>query len=271
MRRSQLQVVIAVFVLLVAAVNVAATGTSEAETDMTLLEEVQERGYVTVGMMGTYPPYNFINQDEVMDGFDADIARELARRIGVEVEFVPTEWSGMIQGLLSGNFDMVVSQMTITEERRQQMDFTQPYITNEVKLIVGVDETEINQMEDLVGRRVGIGLGTNDEAYLRNEVRPAIGEFEIVTYNDVITSLIDLNTGRIDATINNIYAISPLVEERGFALKTVGDPVKSDNAGIAFRQENTEELRLAIDGALTDMKADGTYDAIFDSWFGRYQ
>ena len=113
--------------------------------------------------------------------------------------------------------------MTITPERQERMDFTQPYITNQVRVIVRTSNDDITSIEDFVGRRIGVGLGTNDEAYLRNEARPRVGDFEIVTYNDVITSLQDLNIGRIDATINNLFAIAPLVEERGFDIKAVGD------------------------------------------------
>lgn len=247
-----------------------AGGSDEQASELSALEAVQERGTLTVGMMGTYPPYNFLNTDEVMDGFDADIAREVARRIGVEAEFVPTEWSGMIEGLLRGRFDTVISQMTITPQRQEQMDFTQPYITNQVRIIVSSSNDDITALEDFAGRRIGVGLGTNDEAYLRNEARPRVGDFEIVTYNDVITSLQDLNIGRTDATINNLYAIAPLVAERGFEIKAVGEPVKSDNAGIAFRKGN-EDLRDAVDQALTDMKADGTYDQIFARWFAAVQ
>jgi cystine transport system substrate-binding protein len=246
------------------------SGAKESAGTSDLLGEVESRGYLTVGTMGTYPPYNFINQSEEMDGFDADIAREIASRLGVEARFVPTEWSGMIEGLLSGKFDVVVSQMTITEERQKQMRFTQPYIRNEVKIIVQDGNDTIGALEDFRGKRIGIGLGTNDEAYLRNVARPKVGDFEIVTYNDVITSLMDLDNGRIDATINNIYAISPLVEARGFKIKTVGDPIKADEAGIAFRMENTESLLAAVDAALSEMKADGTYDGIIDKWFGKY-
>ena len=247
-----------------------AAGSGEQAPGTGALLKVQERGTLIVGMMGTYPPYNFLNADEVMDGFDADIAREAARRIGVEAEFVPTEWSGMIEGLLRGRFDTVISQMTITPERQKQMDFTQPYITNQVRIIVSSANDDINALEDFAGRRIGVGLGTNDEAYLRSEARPRVGDFEIVTYNDVITSLQDLNIGRIDATINNLYAIAPLVAERGFKIKAVGEPVKSDNAGIAFRKDN-EDLRDAVDQALSDMKSDGTYDEIFTRWFAAVQ
>ena len=224
------------------------------------------KGTLTVGLMGTYPPYNFLNDRHQADGFDADIAREIARRIGVQAQFVPTEWSGMIEGLVKGRFDAVISQMTITDDRKKVMDFSQPYMRNPVQVIVRSDNTTITGLADLKGKRVGVGLGTNDETYLREEANPKYGPFTIATYDDVITSLKDLSDGRIDATINNIYAISPVVEKNHYQIKAVGDPIKVDYAGVAV-QKNHADLLAAIDKALADMKSDGTYNSIFRKWF----
>lgn len=232
-----------------------------------LLEQIKQSGKLKVGLMGTYPPYNFLNEQKQVDGFDADIAKEIAKQLGVEAEFFPTEWSGMIEGLQKSKFDVVISQMTITEERKQALDFSQPYIKNAVKIIVKEDNNTINKLEDLKGTKVGVGLGTNDEKFLREVALPKVGQFEIATYNDVITSLMDLNTGRIDATLNNLYALKPLVDQNHLKIKAVGEPIKEDEAGIAVRKNNPEFLK-AIDDALAKIKADGTYNQIFKKWFG---
>ena len=223
-------------------------------------------GTITVGIMGTYPPYNFLNSDRQVDGFDADIAKEIGKRVGTQVQFVPTEWSGMIEGLLKGKFDVVISQMSITDDRKKVMDFSQPYMKNPVNVIVREDNTTIHSLADLKGKKVGVGLGTNDEAYLRNVARPQVGDFDIATYDDVITSLKDLSDGRIDATINNIYAIAPVVQQNHYQIKAVGDPIKTDYAAVAFPKGH-DVLLAAVDKALTDIKADGTYATIFRKWF----
>ncbi len=232
-----------------------------------LLDQVKKSGKLKVGLMGTYPPYNFINDKHEVDGFDADIAKAVAKELGVAAEFVPTEWAGMIEGLQKSKFDAVISQMTITEDRKKALDFSQPYIVNTVNVIVKEDNQTITKLEDLKGHKVGVGLGTNDEQYLREVALPKVGKFEIATYNDVITSLMDLNTGRIDATINNLFALKPLVDKNHFKIKAVGDPLKQDEAGIAVRKNNPEFLK-AIDDALAKIKTDGTYKEIFKKWFG---
>lgn len=247
--------------------NNAANGGSSANADSNLLNEIKTAGVIKVGLMGTYAPYNFLNENKEIDGFDADVAKEVAKRLGVKVEFAPQEFSGLIPSLQAGKIDAIISQVTITDERKQQIDFTQPYITNQVKIIVKEDNNSITKLEDFKGKNIGVGLGTNDESYLRNDVLPQVGNFEIKTYDDVITSLQDLNAGRIDATINNLYALKPIVDKNGYKIKAVGDAIKSDQAGIAIRKNNPEFL-AALDQALTDMKADGTYNTIFQKWFG---
>lgn len=246
--------------------NTSAETTATATSGNTL-EAIKSAGVLKVGLMGTYAPYNFLNANKEVDGFDADIAKEVAKRLGVKAEFTTQAFSGLIPSLQAGKFDAIISQVTITDERKQQLDFSDPYITNQVKIIVNANNTDITKLADFKDKNIGVGLGTNDETYLRTEVLPQVGNFNIKTYNDVITSLQDLNVGRIDATINNIYALKPIVEENGFKIKAVGDAIKSDQAGIAIRKDNSDLLK-ALNKALTDMKADGTYETIFVKWFG---
>jgi L-cystine transport system substrate-binding protein len=238
----------------------------DKEQEASLLQKIKDQGVMKVGVMGTYQPYNFLNEKKEMDGFDVDIAKEVAKRLGVKAEFVAQEFSGMIAGLQAEKFDVVVSQMTITDERKKQMDFSDPYITNHVKVIVQEGNNSITSVEDFKGKNIGVGLGTNDETYLRTELLPKVGEFKIMAYDDVITSLKDLDAGRIDATINNMYALKPVVESNGFNIKAVGEPIKSDQAGIATRKGN-EEFITEVNRILGEMKEDGTYNEIFVKWF----
>lgn len=235
--------------------------------DKNKLAQVEEAGKVVVGIMGTYAPYNYRGEDGEFTGYDVEIATEVAERLDVEAEFVAQEFSGLIPSLQQGKYDMLVSQVTITEERQKVLDFSDPYITNNVKVIVHEDNTDILSVEDFPGRKIGVGLGTNDETYLRTTLLPEVGDFTINTYDDVITTLKDLDAGRIDATINNEYALKPVVEKNGYKIKSVGEPIKSDQAAIAVAKGETEFVE-AINNALDEMKEDGTYAEIFEKWFG---
>ncbi|NHN32743.1 transporter substrate-binding domain-containing protein [Paenibacillus agricola] len=238
-----------------------------AGTSANLLDNIKKSGKINIGLMGTYAPYNFLNDKHEVDGFDADVAKEVAKRMGVEVEFITGEFSGLIEGLQKDKYDALVSQVTITEDRKKTMDFSTPYIKNSVNVIVQEGNTTIQSVEDFKSKKIGVGLGTNDEKYLRETLIPKVGDFEIVTYNDVITSLTDLNIGRIDATINNMFAITPLVEKNQIKIKAVGEAIKDDFAGIAIRKNNPELLG-AVNNALDEMKSDGTFKEIFQKWFG---
>lgn len=252
-------------VLAVALVGCGSKSTMDAGS-ANALEQIKKSGKIRIGLMGTYAPYNFINDKREVDGFDADIAKAVAKHIGVEVEFITGEFSGLIEGLQKDKYDALVSQVTITDDRKQKMDFSTPYVKNAVNVIVKSDNTSIQKIEDFKDKKIGVGLGTNDEKYLRDVAMPKVGKFEIATYNDVITSLQDLNVGRIDATINNVFALKPLIEKNHFDVKAVGEPIKEDVAGIAIRKNNPE-LLAAINKALEEMKSDGTFKEIFKKWF----
>lgn len=267
LNKSKNPLFLTVSVVMLFALMLAGCGSKSENGSDNLLEQIKKDGVIKVGLMGTYAPYNFLNDNKEIDGFDADIAKDIAKRIGVEVEFAPQDFSGLIPSLKASKIDAIISQVTITDERKEQVDFSQPYIRNDVKIIVQEDNNTITKLEDFKGKNIGVGLGTNDESYLRNEVLPKVGDFTIKTYDDVITSLQDLDSNRIDGTINNLYALKPIVEKNGFKIKAVGEPIKSDYAGVAVRKDNPE-LLAAIDKALTDMKADGTYNTIFKKWFG---
>ncbi|WP_261304129.1 transporter substrate-binding domain-containing protein [Paenibacillus andongensis] len=232
-----------------------------------LLEQIKKNGKIKVGLMGTYAPYNFLNDKKEVDGYDADIAKGVAKKLGVQAEFITGEFSGLIEGLQKDKYDVLISQVTITEDRKKTMDFSNPYIKNSVNVVVKGDNNTIKAIEDFKGKKIGIGLGTNDEKYLRDVAMPKVGNFEIATYNDVISSLMDLNTGRIDATINNIFALKPLMDKNKLNIKAVGTPIKEDFAGVATRKNNPE-LVEAINKALSDMKTDGTLKEIHQKWFG---
>ena len=220
---------------------------SSSQTETTdLLQQVQDAGVIKVGLMGTYQLYNFLNENQEMDGFDADIAKEIAKGLDVDIEFVSQEFSGMIAGLKANKFDMVVSQMTITKDRKKEMLFSDPYITNQVKVIVSETNTDILSVNDFPGKQIGVGLGTNDETYLRTVLMPEVGDFEIRTYDDVITSLKDLDAGRIDATINNLYALKPVIvtHEMQFA-RNVADRIIFMADGVVVEEGQPKDFFAA--------------------------
>ena len=134
------------------------SSSTEGETD--LLAEIQEEGTLVIGTEGTYPPFTFHDDSGELTGFDVEIAREVADRLGVEAEFLETQWDAMFAGLDAERFDMVANQVGINEERQESYDFSEPYITSTAVLVVAEGNEEIQSFDDLEGKLSAQSLTT---------------------------------------------------------------------------------------------------------------
>src|SRR5690606_11397188 len=140
----------------------AASGAQAAD----LLDTVKERGTLIVGVEGTYPPFNFVDtKTHELDGFDVDVAKLVADKLGVKVQFVKTEWSAILAGLHAGKFDVIINQVGITPDRQKTFDFSIPYVASSPQLILRKDDTSgYKSFADLKGKRLGVSQGSNYEA-----------------------------------------------------------------------------------------------------------
>jgi cystine transport system substrate-binding protein len=134
----------------------AASGTSRAADS--LLDQIKARGTLRIGVEGTYPPFNYQDESGNLVGFEIDFANALAAQLGVKAEFQPTKWEGILAALDSGRLDVVINQVTITPERRQKYDFTEPYTVSGIQIITRTpDASRLSTPEALAGKRVGSG------------------------------------------------------------------------------------------------------------------
>lgn len=230
------------------------------------LAEVKKKGTIVVGFEGTYPPYNFKDQDGTFKGFDVDVANAIAKKLGVRAQFVATEWAGIIAGLLANRYDAIVAQMTVTDERKTQVDFTEPYTIYGPMLIVHKDNTTIKSYKDLGGKTLGVALGTNFEKLARKWKTEGI-DVDIRTYPGMNEYLSDLGAKRIEAAMTDAVAPAIAIRERSLPLKQVGGPIVREEQAIAVRKGNPE-LLSAVNGALREMKAGGTLRELSLKWFG---
>lgn len=160
-----------------------------------LLNQVKERGTLRVGLEGTYPPFSYQGDDGKLTGFEVDFANELAKHLGVKADLKPTKWDGMLASLDSKRIDVVINQVTISDQRKQKYDFSTPYTVSDPGAGEKGNEGVIKTAADLKGKKVGVGLGTNYEEWLRQNVQGV----DIRTYDDDPTKYRDLRVGRIDA------------------------------------------------------------------------
>jgi len=233
------------------------TGSSED-----LLTKVQEEGTLLVGTEGTYPPFTFHDESGELTGFDVEIAREVAERLGVEAEFLETQWDGMFAGLDSGRFDMVANQVGIREDRLELYDFSDPYITSSAVLVTSKDETDISTFEDLEGKTSAQSLTSNYADIATSFGAELTG---VEGFNQAVELLV---SGRVDATVNDKISVLDFLKQRPDAPIQIAD--ESDEAsqsGLQFRKDSGAIVD-EVNKALAEMIEDGTYEEISQKWFG---
>lgn len=232
-------------------------GQSQAAAPTTLT-----KGTLKIGMEGTYPPFTYKDAQGNLTGFDVDIAKAVAAKLNLKPEFVLTEWSGILAGLQANKYDVIVNEVAITPERQKSIAFSAPYVYSTPQIIVKKSGAfSPKTLADLKGKRVGSSLGSNYEAQLK-----AAGGINIVTYPGAAEVLADLSTGRIDAGYNDRLLVSYLIKSQNLPIRGAGTG-SADAMGIALKKSNPG-LKSAIDKALLQIKADGTYAKISRQWFG---
>jgi cystine transport system substrate-binding protein len=228
-----------------------------------LLDTVKQRGTLQIGLEGTYPPFDSKDSKGELVGYDVDVAKAVAAKLGVKPVFVTTEWSGIIAGLKAGKYDVIVNQVGITPQRKESLDFSQPYTYSAAQLIQRKNDTRaFKSLDDLKGHKVGVSLGSN-----YNDMAKAVAGVQVATYPGAPEELSDLAAGRIDAALNDHLMLAYLLKTAPLPLRTgaiVGDP---SEMGIPFNKGNPQ-FAQALDGAISALKKDGTLAKISQKWFG---
>lgn len=228
------------------------------------LDSIREAGVMRIAMSGAYPPFNFINEQNEVVGFDPAIGTEIAARIGVDVEVITTQWDGIMGGLLTNRYDAIVGSMSITDERLEVVDFVGPYYRMSRGIFVA-DGSDIADLASLEGKRIGVTLGETHEQWARER-----GGWDIRTYRGLPELLLELENGRIDAIVTDDIPVLLAIRENGSAIRQLDTSDLegiADQAGIAIRKGNSE-LLAAMQSALDAMMEDGTYEAIAMEWIG---
>ena len=225
------------------------------------LDALKENGVIRIAMSGAYPPFNFVNDENQVVGFDPAVGAEIAKRMGLEVEIVTTAWDGIIGGLLANKYDAIVGSMTITAERDEVVDFVGPYYSDK-RAIFTKPGSGIASLEDLDGKRVGLTLGETHEDWARDR------GYNVSTYKGLPELLLELENGRVDAIVNDSIAAILAMTEKGQEFEMFADPTTDPfGAGIAIREGNPM-LAAEMQAALDAMMADGTYLALAEQWIG---
>ncbi len=226
------------------------------------LAKVKEKGEIKMAMSGQYPPFNFVDDTNTLTGFDVEIGKEIAKRIGVPGKALSTAWDGIIAGLLANKYEWICGSMAITDERLKSIDFTEPYYRSGAQLFVKKGST-ISSTDELKGKKVGVTLGTTYETWVRKNIADA----DVRTYKGVPDMILEMSTGRIDGFITDKIVGALAIKKNNVPISLAGDLLYIEKMGIALRQNNPE-LKKSMNVALAGMKEDGTYKAISMKWLG---
>lgn len=256
--------------VLVAGLVLAACGKQEpAPTQTTSAASAPAPAPAKVYVVGTdaaYAPFESQNDKGEIVGFDIDVVKAAAQKAGIEVKFVNTPWEGIFNALNQGDRDMLVSSITITEERKQTMDFSQPYFDAQ-QLIAVKQNSKVAKFADLKKLKVGVQTGTTgDEAVTKLQGKNSTN---IKRFESTPLALKELESGGVDAVVaDNGVVVHYVANNPGQKFKTVSDKTFApEQYGVAVKKGN-KELLDKINKGLADIKGDGTYDKIYAQYFG---
>lgn len=236
-------------------------GLSPAQAADTSWSSVKGRGELVVGFAAHYPPFESKNEKTgAFEGFDVDLAQAVAKQLGVTVKFVDAEWQGLLGGLGKGDFDVLVTCMSKSETRGQNVNFTDVYYRLADVMVVRKDEARIKAKADLQGKVVGVQLGSGSEQV----VDSMTGFKEVKRYNYNPEAFLDLKHGRIDAlVVGYAYAVNQIKADPSY--KVVGAPLAEAEIVMVLRK-GADDLTVRLDQALAAARKTGEYQAAVDRW-----
>jgi polar amino acid transport system substrate-binding protein len=252
-----------------------------------LLASIEDKGVLTVSTDPAYPPQSKLNKDtNKYEGFDIDVATEIAKRLGVDIAWEAPSWDTIIAGNWNGRWDVSVGSMTITPKRAEVLDFTPPYYYTPASIAVHKDNTSIKGASDLDGKKVGACGGCTYDLYLQNKleipldesgapkkIESSVTDPDIKTYDTDSTAIQDLALGdgrRLDAVISALPTLKAAAES-GSPIRVVGEPLYYEPLAVAIdksSQLDPQSLVDRISEIVDEMHADGTLSKLSQKWYG---
>jgi len=220
---------------------------------------------VRIGTEGAYAPWNFLDDDGKVAGFEIELGNELCKRAGVTCEWVVNEWDSIIPNLVAGNYDVIMAGMSITDERKETIDFSADYVPADPSIYVAAKGAEFN-FDSLEGVKIGAQGATIQAGYLEDNLKDGN---TILTFETADQSVADLMAGNIDILFADSTFLEPVIEGSAGAIETVGpDVMLGDGVGMGMRKDDAE-LQKKMADALASVKADGTLDALIKEFFNK--
>jgi polar amino acid transport system substrate-binding protein len=259
------KIAVALVCVLVAAGTVFAGGKKDAGGDNSL-QSVLDKKKLIMGLDDSFPPMGFRNENNEIVGYDVDLAKEMALRLGVELILQPIDWNAKEQELNTGEIDCIWNGFTITEERKKNLLFTPPYLKN-AQVIVVKSNSPVNTLKDLAGKRAGTQAGSASIEALDDAPEFKASLRQVVEYKDFLTALMDLDVGGIDAVVIDLVVANDNINRSGKNFRILNETLGEEEFGVGFRK-NDKSLADKVWAILLDMAKDETVAKIAVQWLG---
>ncbi|WP_230200187.1 transporter substrate-binding domain-containing protein [Bacillus niameyensis] len=216
----------------------------------------------TVATDSNFKPFEYLNPETgELEGFDIELMKEVAKRAGFDVKFETMEFEGLLTGMQSGRYPIGIAGMSITPDRAETLDFSDPYYDSGMILMVPVD-SDIQSIDDVDGKKIGTRQGSTSQSYLKEHT-----DAKIEAFPEIVTAYMNLQEGRLDGALYDLPNVQYFIAQEGKGeLKTTGDILQGESYGIAFKKDS--ELVDDVNEALASMIKDGTYAEIYEKYFG---
>ena len=234
--------------------------------DDTSWADVQAKGYFILGLDDSFPPMGYRDENNDIVGFDIDLARECAQRMGVEVQLQPLVWDYISEELNGKKVDVIWNGCTITDERKEKFDFTKPYMNNE-QVIVVLAGSDVQTLSDLAGLKVGIQGGSSANIALdsHTDVKASLGE--VVEFSDNTKALMDLENKQLDAVALDVVVFGEYNSIKPGTFRRLDEELGIEQFGIGVRKAD-QSFKAELEKALEACMKDGTTQKLADKWLG---
>ncbi len=222
---------------------------------------------IVIGLDDNFPPMGFRDDKNALVGFDIDLARAAAQRLGIEVEFKPIDWNAKEAELSGKRVDVLWNGLTITEERKQNIAFTAPYMQNH-QIVVVRGDAAVKTKADLAGKTVGVQDGSSAVDAIQKDAATASSFKALKKYGDNVTALMDLAAGRVDAVVLDEVVGRYYTSKKPGEYAVLQEHFGTEDYGVGLRKDDRALLER-LDQVLADMKADGSGARIAEQWFGQ--
>lgn len=259
------KIFLALLIIIIVIAGILFAINSKTNEEGSSLQRILDKGTLVLGLDDSFPPMGFRNENNEIIGFDIDVAKEVSKRLGVELILQPISWTAKEQELNSYNIDCIWNGMSVNEERKQAMSLSIPYLENSMSFVTKT-ESSINKLEDLKGKKIGVQSGSTAEEILqKSEIYSDLAE--VVSYTDNITAFMDLEINQIDCVFLDNVVANYYITSNNKPYKVLEEGLEKEEYAIGFRKQDTE-LCNKVNEILIEMKKDGSLAKISEKWFG---